>query len=34
MRLSLELFNRTLWEQDPLEVAMRGIARIRTVVEA
>ncbi len=27
--LSLELFNRTLWEHDPLEVVKRGLDRIR-----
>ena len=27
--LSLELFNRALWEQDPAEVVRRGIERIR-----
>jgi sugar phosphate isomerase/epimerase len=32
--LSLELFNRKLWEQDPLEVATRGIERVRALVEA
>jgi 2-keto-myo-inositol isomerase len=32
--LSLELFNRALWEQDPLEVAQRGLQRIRALVEA
>jgi sugar phosphate isomerase/epimerase len=31
--LSLELFNRTLWEQDPLEVVKRGLNRIRALVE-
>jgi 2-keto-myo-inositol isomerase len=31
--LSLELFNRKLWEQDPLEVVKRGLARIRELVE-
>jgi 2-keto-myo-inositol isomerase len=30
--LSLELFNRKLWEQDPLEVVKRGLARIRDLV--
>jgi 2-keto-myo-inositol isomerase len=32
--LSLELFNRTLWEQDPASVLRRGIGRIRALVEA
>ena len=31
--LSLELFNRKLWEQDPLEVVTRGLDRIRGLVE-
>ena len=31
--LSLELFNRKLWEQDPLEVVRSGIERIRDLVE-
>jgi sugar phosphate isomerase/epimerase len=31
--LSLELFNRALWEQDPLEVVQRGLDRIRALVE-
>jgi 2-keto-myo-inositol isomerase len=31
--LSLELFNRKLWEQDPLEVVTRGLVRIRELVE-
>jgi 2-keto-myo-inositol isomerase len=31
--LSLELFNRELWEQDPLEVVTRGLERIRALVE-
>ncbi len=31
--LSLELFNRALWEQDPLEVVQRGLERIRGLVE-
>ena len=31
--LSLELFNRKLWEQDPLEVVTRGLERIRALVE-
>jgi 2-keto-myo-inositol isomerase len=32
--ISLELFNRHLWQQDPLEVARSGIERIRALVEA
>jgi len=31
--ISLELFNRSLWEQDPLEVVQRGLERIRGLVE-
>lgn len=31
--LSLELFNREYWQQDPLAVARTGLAKIRTVVE-
>jgi 2-keto-myo-inositol isomerase len=31
--LSLELFNRKLWEQDPFEVVKGGIERIRDLVE-
>jgi 2-keto-myo-inositol isomerase len=31
--LSLELFNRKLWEQEPFEVVMRGLERIRALVE-
>lgn len=31
--LSLELFNRTLWERDPEEVARTGLERIRGLVE-
>ena len=31
--LSLELFNRELWEQDPLAVVTRGLERIRALVE-
>jgi 2-keto-myo-inositol isomerase len=30
--LSLELFNRQLWDQDPLEVARQGIAKMRAVI--
>lgn len=32
--LSLELFNRALWEQDPLEVAAAGLDKMRTAAEA
>ncbi len=32
--LSLELFNRALWEADPEEVCRRGLERIRALVEA
>lgn len=31
--LSLELFDRRLWEQDPLQVARLGMERIRSLVE-
>ncbi len=31
--LSLELFNRKLWAEDPLGVVERGLARIRALVE-
>ena len=31
--LSLELFNRQLWDQDPLEVVKRGLERVRALVE-
>lgn len=31
--LSLELFNPTLWDQDPYEVARRGLDRVRLIVE-
>ena len=31
--LSLELFNRRLWDQDPMHVAALGLERIRSVVE-
>lgn len=30
--LSLELFNRTYWQQDPLEVAKTGIAKMKKLV--
>ena len=32
--LSLELFNRALWEQDPYQVVKQGLDRIRALVEA
>ena len=32
--LSLELFNRSYWEQDPLDVAKTGINKMRALVEA
>jgi 2-keto-myo-inositol isomerase len=32
--LSLELFNPTLWEADPLDVARRGLDRLRALVES
>jgi len=32
--LSLELFNRRLWAEDPQAVVERGLARIRKLVEA
>ena len=31
--LSLELFNRKLWAQDPLEVTKTGLSRMKAVVE-
>ena len=31
--LSLELFNRDYWKQDPLEVAKTGLARMKSAVE-
>jgi len=31
--ISLELFNRTLWNQDPTEVVRRGLERIRGLIE-
>jgi sugar phosphate isomerase/epimerase len=31
--ISLELFNRALWEQDPATVVTRGLDRIRAIVE-
>lgn len=31
--LSLELFNPSLWEKAPLDVAQDGLARVRTIVE-
>jgi hypothetical protein len=30
--LSLELFNRKYWSEDPLVVAKTGLARMKTVV--
>jgi sugar phosphate isomerase/epimerase len=30
--ISLELFNRTLWERDPYEVVKTGIDRIRALL--
>ncbi|MEZ6132008.1 MAG: sugar phosphate isomerase/epimerase [Planctomycetaceae bacterium] len=32
--LSLELFRPDLWEQDPLQVAIQGLEKMRTVAEA
>jgi len=32
--LSLELFNRGYWKQDPLEVAKTGLAKMKASVEA
>ncbi len=32
--LSLELFNRQYWKEDPLSVATRGIAKMRALVQA
>jgi 2-keto-myo-inositol isomerase len=32
--LSLELFNRDLWECDPETVVKRGLERVRSLVEA
>ena len=31
--LSLELFNRQYWAQDPLEVAKTGLARMKATAE-
>jgi sugar phosphate isomerase/epimerase len=31
--LSLELFNRTYWKQDALQVAKTGLAKMRAVVQ-
>ena len=31
--LSLELFNRDYWQQDPLNVALTGLAKMKAVVE-
>jgi len=30
--LSLELFNRDYWSQDPLQVARTGLEKMRTLV--
>ena len=30
--LSLELFNRDYWKQDPLEVAKTGLAKVKAAV--
>ena len=30
--ISLELFNRALWERDPAEVARRGLERLQALV--
>lgn len=32
--LSLELFNRELWERDPLEVAIEGLEKMKSAAEA
>ena len=32
--LSLELFNRDYWKQDPLQVARTGLEKMRKVVQA
>jgi sugar phosphate isomerase/epimerase len=32
--LSLELFNRTLWKEDPTDVCRRGLERMKALVEA
>jgi sugar phosphate isomerase/epimerase len=32
--LSLELFNRDLWEADPEVVIKRGLERVRSLVDA
>jgi sugar phosphate isomerase/epimerase len=32
--LSLELFNRQYWKEDPLSVATRGIAKVKALVQA
>jgi sugar phosphate isomerase/epimerase len=31
--ISLELFNRTYWQQDPYEVARLGLEKMKAVVE-
>lgn len=32
--VSLELFNRTLWQRDPLSVAREGLQRMKSLIEA
>ena len=32
--LSLELFNRDYWKQDPLQVARTGLEKMKAVVKA
>jgi len=34
LMLSLELFNRKYWSQDPLQVARTGLAKMKAVVQA
>ena len=34
MTLSLELFNRKLWSQDPLTVAKTGLKKMKAVIDA
>jgi hypothetical protein len=31
--LSLELFNRAYWEEDPLQVARRGLSKMKSLVK-
>jgi sugar phosphate isomerase/epimerase len=31
--ISFEIFNKELWKQDPLDVARRGLDRIKALVE-